>query len=78
MMANEKLSEERVKHIILRVIENANRSLEKHKKHPEDEFRDGHSLAYYEVLSTIQSELLAADQDLAQFGLDMKLEKKFL
>lgn len=74
----EKLTEKMVKHMIGRLCVIANRSLLKHKENPEDEFRSGHTLAYFEVLKSIQIDLLNAGQDLSEFGLNINLGRKFL
>ena len=72
------MNEERVKHIVFRLLQNANRALDMKASKNASEYENGLSDAYYEVLSTIQSELLFADQDLSKFGLDIDLEKTFL
>lgn len=77
MMSKENISGERVKHIVLRVLQNANKALDMKSKN-NSEYADGLSDAYYEVLSTIQSELVIANQDLSEYGLDIDLEKTFL
>ena len=40
-------------------------------------FLEGKRLAYYEMLLTIQNELDIEDQDLAEFGLNINLEKEY-
>ena len=77
-MSKENLDSERVKHIVFRVLQNANKVLDMRSKKNASEYVNGLSDAYYEVLSTIQSELIIADQDLSEFGLDIDLEKTFL
>lgn len=72
------MSEETIKFIISRVIDNANDALQEAKDNKGDEYHDGKKLAYYEVLDTIKNELIAHDQDLKEFGLDINLEKTFL
>lgn len=72
------MNEERVKHIVFRLLQNANKVLDTKASKNASEYVNGLSDAYYEVLSTIQSELLFADQDLSEFGLDIDLEKTFL
>lgn len=72
------MSEETIQFIISRVIDNANDALREAQENKGDEFYVGKKLAYYEVLDTIKSELLAHDQSLKAFGLDVNLEKVFL
>lgn len=67
------MNEETIKYIIDRVIANAND--EDMKK--DNDFVKGKKMAYYEILDTIKNELIANDQDLKEFGLDIDLEKKF-
>lgn len=77
-MSEETLNTERVKHIVFRLLQNANKALNMKMQKDAGEYANGLSDAYYEVLSTIQSELTFADQDLSEFGLDIDLEKTFL
>ena len=69
---------EEMKYIISRIIENANDALSGARSNSSDKFADGRSLAYYEVLDIVKSELDAHGYDLKEFGLDVNLEKEFL
>ena len=71
------MTEETIKHIIARVIGNANDALEEERKNKNDAFYKGKKLAYYEILDTIKNDLDIDDQDLKAFGLDVNLEKMF-
>lgn len=71
------MTEETIKHIIARVIDNANDALEEERKNKNDAFYKGKKLAYYEILDTIKNDLDIDDQDLKTFGLDVNLEKMF-
>ena len=71
------MTEETIKHIIARVIDNANDALEEERKNKNDAFYKGKKLAYYEILDTIKNDLDIDDQDLKAFGLDDNLEKMF-
>ncbi len=71
------MTEETIKHIIARVIDNANDALEEERKNKNDAFYKGKKLAYYEILDTIKNDLDIDDQDLKAFGLDVNLEKLF-
>ena len=77
-MSEKSMEKERITHIVFRLLQNANKVLDKKQKEKSSEYVDGLSDAYYEVLCTIQSELLFAEQDLSEFGLDIDLEKTFL
>lgn len=72
------MNEASIEYIISRVIENANEALAESKQNPNDDFVKGRKLAYYEVLDTIKSELIARDYDLKKVGLDVELEETFL
>ena len=71
------MTEETIKHIIARVIDNANDALEEERKNKNDAFYKGKKLAYYEILDTIKNDLDIDDQDLKAFGLDVNLKKMF-
>ena len=73
----EPLTPAAVKFIIARVLDNANDAFKEAIVNGKDEFYQGRKLAYYEILDTIKSELMAHDQDLKEFGLDVNLEKMF-
>lgn len=69
------MNEATIKFIVSRVIDNANEALK--EENSNDDFYKGRKLAYYEVLDTIKSELMANNQDLKEYGLDIDLEKTF-
>lgn len=73
----DKLSKEILQFIISRVIENASSTLTE-SKNDKNDFSEGKSLAYYEVLDIIKNELDAHDQNLKDYGLDINLEETFL
>lgn len=73
-----KLSDEAIKFILSRVLDNANDAVEEYNQNKDDDFYKGKKMAYYEVLDTIKNELEARDQNLNEFGLDIELEKEFL
>ena len=75
---NNGLSVDSLKYIISRVINNANDTIKESRENKDNEFYDGKTLAYYEVLDTIKNELEAHSQDLKEFGLDIDLEKDYL
>ncbi len=71
------ISNEAYKFIIERIVKRAFESVDEAKE-DNSEFEIGRKLAYYEVTDIIKSELSVRDADLAEFGLDIDLEKKFL
>ena len=68
------LSEEALKYIIGRLIDNANDAVEESRKDRSNMFSQGRRLAYYEMLDILKSELDVRDQDLKELGLDIDLE----
>lgn len=70
------LSEEALKYIIGRLVDNANDAVEESEKDRSDMFSQGRRLAYYEMLDILKSELDVRDQDLKELGLDIDLEHK--
>ena len=75
---NKKISEEILEKIIKQLIRDADEAYAEHFKSKNDEFADGRSLAYYEMLETIQTELEANDVDLKSYHLDVNLEEKYI
>lgn len=72
------MTDEHIKYIISRVIDNAADALKEAKADKDDDFYKGKKMAYYEILDTIKNELDADGQDLKEFGLDINLEKEYL
>ena len=74
------MNEASLKYLIAVLIEDAN-DVKAEFKNIKNEgnrlFLEGKRLAYYEMLLTIQNELDIEDQDLAEFGLNIHLEKEF-
>lgn len=70
-----KLSEESLKYIIGRLVENANEAVEESDKDRSDSFNQGRRLAYYEMLDILKSELDVRDADLKELGLDFDVNK---
>lgn len=44
----------------------------------DNDFKNGRSLDYYEMLDILRTELDLSEQDLNEFGLDFDLEEKYL
>lgn len=72
------MNQSTIEFIISRIIDNANDALEEANENVNDDFYKVRKLAYYEILDTIKNELIANEQDLEPFGLDIDLEKTFL
>ena len=75
---SEVLTKETLQFIIGRLLERAKEAVKEAHEDREDAFKSGRSLAYYEVLDIIKSQLNVADQDLKEYGLDINLEKEFI
>lgn len=70
-------------HIINRLLSNANDTLKDaqandKQANDKDEFYVGKKLAYYEVLDTIKNDLIIAEYDLQECGLDIDLDNDYL
>ena len=65
-------------HIINRLLSNANDALKDAHANDKDEFYVGKKLAYYEVLDTIKNDLIIAEYDLQECGLDIDLDNDYL
>lgn len=72
---NDMLSEDGIKYIISRLVDNAYEAAEDSRKDKTDDFAAGRKTAYYEMLDILKSELSIRDQDLKELGLDINLEK---
>ena len=72
------LSLDSLKFIISRLVSNANDAVQEARADRKDLFAAGKSLAYYEMLDVIQTELDVREQDLKEFGLNVDLLKDFV
>ena len=70
-----KISEESLKYIIARLVDNANEAVEESEKDKSDLFNQGRRLAYSEMLDILKSELDVRDADLKELGLDFDVNK---
>lgn len=75
IMMSRPLSEDSIKYIISRLIDNANDAVEESNKDRLDAFNQGRRLAYYEMLDILRSELDVRDADLKELGLDINVDK---
>ncbi len=64
------MADELFNHIIERLISNADDAYADAKKKPDDEFLDGVKFAYGIALDTIRNDLIIAEYDLKECGLE--------
>lgn len=64
-----RMSEDTVKYIVWRALDNANDCISDYKANRDDPFIQGKMLAYYELLDTISNELSLHGQKLSDYGL---------
>lgn len=74
---SEQLNVSQMKYIIGNVMKYAYEAREEAIKNP-DSFKQGRSLAYYEVLNTIFNRLEICEQDPKEFGYSENWEREFL
>lgn len=77
-MENKNLTEESIKYIISRLVERTDEAMQEYQKDKNNDFESGRSLAYYEMLDILKTELDLHEQDLKEFGLDINLENRYL
>ena len=77
-MIDKNLDEETLKYIIARLVERADEAMQEYINDKDNDFKNGRSLAYYEMLDILRTELDLSEQDLNEFGLDFDLEEKYL
>lgn len=77
-MTDKNLDEETLKYIIARLVERADEAMQEYINDKDNDFKNGRSLAYYEMLDILRTELDLSEQDLNEFGLDFDLEEKYL
>lgn len=64
------MTEQLFKYMLFRIRERAQEAAQESDAEPEDLFRQGRRLAYYEVLDMLRSELDAHEADVAGLGLE--------
>ena len=72
---NSMFTEDSIKYIISRLVENAYDATKESKEDKNNLFAAGRKVAYYEMLDILKSELSVREQDLKEFGIDIDLEK---
>ena len=70
------LTQEGLKYMIARLLDNAEEAIEESKKNKDSEYCAGRKVAYYEMLDILKTELDIREQDLKSYGLDVNLENK--
>ncbi|MCD8118435.1 MAG: transposase [Lachnospiraceae bacterium] len=68
------LTTEAMEFIISRLIERGIDAAKEAREKPNDQFCQGRSLAYYEMLDILRSEIIIHDADLKSFGLNFDIE----
>lgn len=71
------MNDELLKHIIARLVSNADDAYSEAKKNPGDMFADGVNFAYSLALDTIRNDLIIAEYDLEEYGLEEDPIKKY-
>ena len=74
MRETEERADAALKAAIHSIPEQALRAVSDAKQNPQDAFKDGRALAYYEVLDTVKNQLEIYDLNANVFGLGMNLD----
>lgn len=74
MRETQELADAALKAAVRCILEQALRAVSEARQNPNDTYKDGRSLAYYEVLDTIKNQLEIYDLDADVFGLGMNLD----
>ena len=69
------LSQDAMKRMISRLIDNANDAIKDAADNKNDDFYDGKVAAYYEMLDSLKNDLKIEDADIKNFGLDIDLDQ---
>lgn len=72
------MNNETFNYIIERLLDDANDAAEAAKSDPHSEFAKGVKFAYCTALDTIRNELMVADYDLSECGLEADVIKKYM
>lgn len=67
-----------LKEIIMRLKSEADEARMQYKMDTSNEFNDGRSLAFYEMLNSIKNILEVSEENLEDYGLNIDLEKRYL
>lgn len=74
MRETQELADAALKAAVRCILEQALRAVSEARQNPNDTYKDGRSLAYYEVLDTIKNQLEIYDLDADVFGLGINLD----
>lgn len=74
MRETQEPADEALKAAMQSILEQALCAVSDAKQNPQDAFKDGRALAYYEVLDTVKNQLEIYDLDANVFGLGMNLD----
>lgn len=74
MGETQELADAALKAAVRCILEQALRAVSDARQNPQDAFKDGRALAYYEVLDTVKNQLEIYDSDANDFGLGMNLD----
>ena len=74
MRETQELADDALKAAMQSILEQALCAVSDAKQNPQDAFKDGRALAYYEVLDTVKNQLEIYDSDANDFGLGMNLD----
>ena len=71
------MTEEGLVDFVGQLFKNADEALVDYRKDRSNSFASGNTLAYYEMLDILRSELEAAAQNLGKYGLDVNLVRDY-
>lgn len=74
MRETQELADAALKAAVRSILEQALCAVSEARQNPQDAFKDGRALAYYEVLDTVKNQLEIYDSDANDFGLGMNLD----
>lgn len=74
MRETQELADAALKAAVRCILEQALCAVSEARQNPQDAFKDGRALAYYEVLDTVKNQLEIYDSDANDFGLGMNLD----
>lgn len=74
MRETQELVDDALKAAMQSILEQALRAVAEARQNPQDAFKDGRALAYYEVLDTVKNQLEIYELNANDFGLGMNLD----
>ena len=76
MEKNDMMTKGAIAYIISRLLENGRDAMKEYREDKSD-YNSGRMEAYYELLDILQNELIAREEDLKEYGIDINLDKEF-